>query len=461
MVARNRIMLPQGIGVAPDLYGTDAGAAQLFEERFGDTVRYDHTSGRWLLWDGTVWRGDADGGIYRLAGQVPHLLFEAATVASSADEGKRTAGWGVKLANQAQVEKMLVAARSREGIALTSSDLDADPWLLNTRNGILDLARGTLLPHDRLLHMSRCAGVGYDPRQKTDTWEAFLRRIFLDDRELIEFIQRWGGYCLTGSVREQCMVFFYGVGRNGKTTLVETLQYILGDYAQAAPQSLLTLDPRGRTGQTNDIARLAGVRLAVANETEASAQFAEARLKQLTGGDTLTARFLHQEFFDFTPGHKLILSGNHKPRVSGTDTGVWRRIHLVPFGISIPEQEIDRDLGEKLRAEGSGILAWFADGCLDWLQNGLEPPRSVRQATAEYRQAEDIVGQFLAERCREQPDARCDRAELFTSYRDWAQEQGIKCPLTAQKFNRSIEERDFGLVKVVGRPTWAGLEIER
>ena len=246
--------------------------------------------------------------------------------------------------------------------------------------------------------ITKLAPVNFEPDAACPRWLEFLSRIMDGNEQLIDFLQRAVGYALTGETSEQCLFIFYGSGANGKSTFLQTMSYVLGDYSMSTPTETLLVKRRGAI--PNDVARLKGARFVIACEADAENRLAESLIKQMTGGDTISARFLHQEWFDFEPTHKVFFGTNHKPVIKGTDYAIWRRIRLVPFEITIPEGERDKNLPEKLKAEADGILAWAVQGCLVWQQQGLGVPEEVKAATDSYREEMDILGEFLKDRCR-------------------------------------------------------------
>jgi putative DNA primase/helicase len=270
-------------------------------------------------------------------------------------------------------------------------------------------------------------------------WLAFLDRIMARDSTLIGFLQRAIGYSLTGSVSEQVLFFLHGTGANGKSTLTTVLLQLLGDYGRQAAPGLL-MAKKGEAHPTAE-ADLFGARLVVSQEIDQNRLLAEGTVKQLTGGDRMKVRRMREDFWEFTPTHKIWLSANHKPIVHGVDHAIWRRILLLPFAVTIPKDEWDLKLAEKLTAELPGIFAWAVRGCLAWRERGLDPPARVSAATQAYRTEMDSLGEFIAERCLIDPKASSPRSALFTAYKDWAEKAGYSKPLTSIGFGRQIGER--------------------
>jgi putative DNA primase/helicase len=283
--------------------------------------------------------------------------------------------------------------------------------------------------------------------------------IFNHDQALIRFYQATVGYTLTGSTREQKLFFLHGSGRNGKSTTTETHYVLMGDYAHHAPAALFVADRHGREPET-EIARLHGTRFVIGSEIEEGAKLAEKRVKELTGGDTLTGRFLYGSPFDFKPTHKLMMFGNHKPDVTGTDLGIWRRMLLIPFPVQIDESQVDRELPKKLLAELPGILNWAIEGCLVWQKDGLTVPSSVQQATAEYREEEDELGEFLEEKCVLGDAHQVKRSMLHQEYLEWARERGTKVPMRPKAFAKRLRTRQgIGETKS-GTMVWTGVALK-
>ena len=356
------------------------------------------------------------------------------------------------------VRDTLKMAQSEPGIKVALEQLDADPMLMNVRNGTVDLASGRLLSHQRKHGITKMAPARFDPVATCDRWRAFLHRIFEGDEELIAYIQRAVGYSLTGTVGEQCLFFLYGTGQNGKSVFVQTLLSVLGEYAQKAPTEMIMKQERSSGGATPDMARLRGVRLAVTAELDENQRMGEARVKDLTGADRIVARHLYREPIEFDPTHKLWIYGNHKPAIRGTDDGIWRRIRLVPFTVTIPSEEKDPRLTEKLARERDGILAWAVRGCLDWQRDGLGLPGAVASATEAYRSESDRLAAFLEECCVVELCARVGKSDLYAEYARWCEASGER-PVSKRKLGQVLIERGFGEGRNERERFWTGLGL--
>ncbi len=356
-----------------------------------------------LVWTGTHWQEDKSAQAERFAKDTVRGIYAEAASITDTDEKradakrKEIAGHAMRSESKRAIKDMLALAQSEPDIPIKREQLDASPWLLNCANGTLDLRTGELDLHRHSDLLTRCLTTRYNPEAEAPRWLEFLITIFDGDADLIEYIQRVVGYALTGDTSEQCFFLGYGKGNNGKSTFLETLYTVLGDYAQSAEFKAFLA--RDNEGVRNDIARMAGRRLVIAKEADRGRRFAESLIKSLTGGDTVTARFLYQDFFDFKPAFKLFLAVNSKPTIKGTDLGIWRRVRLIPFNVTIADAKKDRDLPRKLAAEAEGILAWAVQGCLAWQREGLGTPQAVEKATGAYRKEMDTIAQFFAEEC--------------------------------------------------------------
>ena len=338
------------------------------------------------------------------------------------DEARKAAvRWAMRSESKERIKAMVELTKSEPGIPITPEDLDCDSWLLNLENGTLDLRTGELRDHSRKDLITKLAPVTYYTDAEAPTFRNFLERI-LPSEALRTFVKRAVGYSLTGDASERAFLILHGSGKNGKSTLLEAIQVMLGDYAMTTPVETLLLKPAGSI--PNDIARLKGARFVSASENERGRKLAEALVKAMTGKDTISARFMRGEFFDFRLTHKLWLATNHKPEIAGTDLAIWDRIKLVPFNVRIPEEEQDKHLDEKLEAELSGILAWAVEGCLDWQREGLPEPDEVRAATESYKEEMDPLARFIEECCVLSSGLRTPTKDLTGAYRIWARQTG-------------------------------------
>jgi putative DNA primase/helicase len=337
---------------------------------------------------------------------------------------------------------MIELARFEDGIPARPDDFDQDPWLLNVANGTLDLRTGDLSPHDREQMLSKVAAVPYDPTATCPIFLDWLHEIMLSREELVTFLQRAMGYSLTGRVSERVVFILHGGGRNGKTTLLETMSGILGDYAGTAPAEMLLA--KRETGIPNDIARLPGRRFVSATETGEGRRLDEVKVKSISGGDTIQARFLHGEWFDFRPTFKIWLGTNHKPEIRGTDNAIWDRIRLIPFDYRVTDSGKIPDLADAfITREGPGILAWMVEGCLAWQQHGLSAPAEVMQATEGYRREMDPLANWIEDRCELRPNVSAPSKSLYASYSAYCEAAGEE-PLKQRTFGSRLTERGCG-----------------
>lgn len=435
---------------------TDVGNAERLIDRHGHQLRYCHRWAKWLIWDGQRWRIDDTGRAEALAQDtVKAILSEA--LAHEGDERKKLVSHAFASERSARIRGLLEMAQSRDGVPVTTDMLDPDPWQLNLQNGTLDLQTLRLKPHDQADLITKLAPVPYQPDARAPRWERFLQEVFRDDHDLVRFVQRAAGYSLTGDTAAQVFFLLHGNGENGKTTLLETLRAILGDYAQQAPAD--TFLDRRNTGIPNDIARLQGARFVTAVETSENRRLDEAVVKRLTGGDRIAARFMRSEFFEFQPLFKVWLATNHKPQIRGTDHAIWRRIRLIPFTRTFTQAERDPDLASTLHTELPGILTWAIHGLRDYAYgDGLDPPQAVTEATSDYRNDQDILGGFLTENTRDDPQGRTPAADLYRRYKQWAETAGER-PETQTAFGLRLRDRGYERAKSHGKIVWSGLRL--
>ena len=413
---------------------TDIGNAERFADQHGNDVRHVGEWAKWLTWDGTSWAVDNSGEVVQRAKRTArHIATEAADTYDP-EYRKQLTKWAHASESNKAISACLSLAKSEVPIAVDS--LDAQPWLLNCEDGTIDLRTGELREHRREDYLTKCAPVKWSTSEPT-LWLTFLDKIFAKNKELIGFIQRLMGLSLVGEVREHVLPIFHGTGANGKSVLVSTWLGILGDYATKAPPGLLLSSSRSHP---TELAALHGRRLVAASETDESIRLSEATVKDLTGGEPITARRMREDFWQFTPSHTFVLSTNHKPAIVGTDNGVWRRVLLVPFDVTIPADEQDQELTTKLKAEWPAILAWAVRGCLDWQRDGLKPPKDVQKATKSYRTESDTIAEFIDECCKVANGDEVKASELYAHYRYWSAGRGEQA-LTSTMFGLRMSER--------------------
>jgi putative DNA primase/helicase len=389
---------------------SDDALALRFAKLHANDLRYVAEWSKWLRYDGTRWQFDNTLAVFD---SVRAICRAAAAECNKARSAKELAS----AKTVAAVERL---ARSDRRLAATAEQWDADLWLLNTPKGVIDLRTGSMRAHraeDYLIHMTAVAPEGESP-----LWHTFLDRVTGGDGELQRYLQRVCGYALTGLTHEHALFFLYGKGANGKTTFVKTVAGILEDYHRTAPIETFSASHTDR--HPTELADLRGARLVTANETEEGRRWAESRINMLTGGDRVSARFMRQDLFAFTPQLKLVISGNHKPSLRSVNEAARRRFNLIPFTVTIPAEERDKDLSDKLKAEWPGILQWMIDGCVDWQERGLAPPEVVTAATTAYLDAQDTVAAWLDECCELDANTWERSQALFASWKAWAERSG-------------------------------------
>lgn len=434
---------------------TDVGNARRLVQAHGHELRHVGAWSTWLVWDGRRWLRDTKGEVVERAKQVAEDLWAHALTVSGSDERKAAMKWALQSESAPRVDAMIRLARSEPGVAIAADELDANPWQLNLLNGTVDLRTGRLEPHDPRHNITKLAGANYRPSAAAPRWLAFLEQI-LPDPDVREFIRRWAGYCLTGDVSEHKILFAYGAGANGKSTLLNALARVLGDYARQAPPDLIMR--RRDDPHPTGLADLQGARLVLASETAQGRNLDEALVKRLTGGDRMKARHMHQDFFEFDPTHKIVVATNHRPGILGTDHGIWRRIRLVPFSVVIPDEQQDRDLEAKLATEIDGIVSWAIDGCLSWQQAGLTEPAAVTAATADYRAEMDLLGEFISDCCVLAPGINAKAGDLYDAYKKWAEEMGEDRPLSQRRFGGQLGDRGLEKYRSNGH-WWSGIGL--
>jgi len=415
---------------------TDLGNAERLIDRHGEDLKYVHAWGRYLVFDGQRYEPDQCDAVKARATETVRSIYHEAGDALDEGERKALGSHAKKSESQRGIEAMLSLAQHM--VAVKPKDLDADPWKLNVLNGTVDLKTGELLLHSRADLITKLAEVEYDPNAEAPVFQAFLEKV-LPSEALRKFVQKAVGYSLTGDISEQSLFFLHGSGANGKTTLMNVVLGLTGEYGKQAAPDLLVAK---RGAHPAELADLFGARLVYSTEVEDGARFAESLMKQLTGSERINARRMRENFWEFDPTHKIWLAANHKPTVKGTDHAIWRRIKLVPFTVTIPKAEQDPGLPEKLEAEMPGILAWAVRGCLGWKAEGLGEPKEVTRATDAYRAEQDVLAAFIEECCWVDRNAQVKFRDLYEAYQAWGAASGER-PETKMKFGKRLDERGY------------------
>jgi P4 family phage/plasmid primase-like protien len=447
--------------VLPIQFSENALAYQ-FSTATADTLVYVHGWGKWMRWNGCLWVED----------HAIHVFDTAREICAQAGEAaRRTLGnSGVKVAaviNKASCVAAIERLSRHHHRQVREADVfDANPWMINCPDLSVDLMEAITpaIAHRREDYMTRTTNVAPDFEADCPIWKAFLSKVMGADQRMVDYLKRVCGYMLTGTVREHTMLFGYGPGGNGKTTFSTVLLEILGvgptGYAAVAPISTFTANQNEQ--HPTDLAMLRGVRCVVAQETEEGRAWATSKLKMMTGGDQITARFMRQDFFTYTPQFKVLILGNHKPLLRHIDEAMRRRLHLIPFTVTIPKDERDPLLPEKLRSEYGAILAWMVEGCLAWQRGGLQPPDQVIDATENYLAGEDSIGAWMAERCLLGKPYYGLLIDLFPSWKAWAEANGEWVGQRKQ-FAKLLDTRPE-LVRreqpLTKRAGWIGLDVK-
>lgn len=441
---------------------TDVANAGRFVAQHGATFRFIYAWGSWLHFDGQRWRRDAGDAAVRAAKETARGWFEDAARATDDKQRKAVARWAAYTNSEPGIRRMLTLAQAE--LAIGPDQLDADPWVLNCPNGTLELRTGHLRPHRREDFITKMTAAPYDPGARSAVWDAFLASA-LPDAGAQDYAQRYAGYALTGTTREEVFVFCRGPAGGGKSTFTEGLRRTWGDYATSADFSAF-LSKKVADGPREDIARLAGARLVTSVETRDGQRLAEGLVKYLTGGDTVAARRLYERTFEFRPQFKLLLASNYRPRASADDDGLWRRLRELPFPTARPRRE-DRDDTVKAAITdpaqtGAAILAWAVEGCARWLAEGLGEPEAVMQATAAYRRSQEPLAEFVADCCELGPDRTVAATRLREEYECWCKSVGIRAPLTGKPWGAALralgctDRRAHG-----GARWWDGIDLRR
>lgn len=450
----------QKADLTPNFLFTDTTNAEKIIELFGNKIRFDHRRKRWLIWEGQRWQPDVDGSINRMAIEAARKRQLEALAIGDRDQREEAVNRAINSENKTRLDAAIGITKNLLPVADSGDNWDADTMLLSCPNGIVDLRTGLIRDGRSEDRITMVAGTAYDPDALCPLWEKFISEIFEGNRELIHYIHKALGYTLTGNVKEQVVFFGFGIGSNGKSVLFSTIRETLKDYAYNAPASMFQRNPMNTS--TNDVAATEFKRFLMSSEVLSSTKIDEVRLKKWSGGDQETARFLYSEFFSFYPTCKIWLFVNHKPRVDDDSHGFWRRVKLIPFNRVFKAEEQDKDLTQKLKGELPGILNWLIEGCLLWQKEGLTPiPEIVSLATSVYQQENDVLAEFLADRCVEVGNVETKALEFYKSYTQWADEQGFKGKdiLSNTAFGRRMSDKFIKKSKN-GRAFYQGVALK-
>ena len=442
----------------------DTGNAERFVDVFGEISRFSYVNKIWYFYNGKNWEVD-NGGVVRkwIDLTVDMLKNEPVTVpeGTSEDDKKKFIEAKEKFVrrtrNNAGKEAMM--REVKHNIAVLPEEFDQDDMLFNTQNGFIDLSNGVIHEHEIDKMFTRISNVEYTDKTDCPRWELFLEQVFDTDKELIKYVQKAVGYSLSASTREQVMFFLYGNGRNGKSVFLEIINEIMGTYGMSMQADSLMVKRGGSNGHNEDIARLNGARLVTSSEPNEGVRLDEGLIKQLTGGDVVSASFKGGHVFDYKPQYKIWVATNHKPIIRGNDDGIWRRLPLIPFTVQIPIEKVDKNLVSKLRLELPGILNWAVEGCLMWQREGLTPPETIQKATMDYRKEMDVIGSFIEECCEVGSGLKIGATEVYKVYDKWAKEMN-EHNFSQTQFGKKMADR-FEKKKSDGKMIYKGITLKK
>ncbi|GHU44115.1 phage protein [Spirochaetia bacterium] len=436
---------------------TDMTNSERLVKEFGDIIRYNSTWKKWLVWNEKYWEvDDGERNINRCVQKMVRGIYDDALNTSDYKERLEIEKFASQSESVRRINACLELAAKRDEVKITSDDLDKNMWLFNVENGTFDFAHDTFREHRKEDYITKIAHIDFNIDAACPIWENFIREIMNYDSDLIQFLQTAAGYGITGSVKEQAMFILFGSGANGKSTFLNTIANMLGDYATSTNTE--TFIKQNVEKISNDIARLRGARFVTTTETEQGRKLSEPLIKQITGNDKLTARFLFSEYFIFLPTFKIFMATNHKPHIKGTDNGIWRRIRLIPFTTTIQTDKQDKDLEQKLIAEQSGILNWLLAGTLRWIKEGLSTPQIITNATDEYRGEMDIIGNFLKECCVQEVSGHIRIRELFKTYQSWCNDNNEHA-CSERFFGLRLKEMGYKQVRTAEARHWQGIML--
>ena len=436
---------------------TDQGNADRFLAVNGSEVLHSHELG-WHVWTGKQWERDmGEKKVMQYAGDLIQIVNSEIYHSEDKKHKKVLEATRRMLSMHNSRKNALSIAKVSPLVSVRADQFDTAPFLFNVDNGIINLTNGEIIKHSPEMRMTKIAPIMYAQHEEAPLFNKFMDEITLGDTSLKKWLQVYFGYAMTADVREQLFAVFHGSGGNGKTVLVNVISHIMGQYTLETPVETI-INTRNQKSASNDIARIKGARLITVRESDQGHSLAESLIKSLTGGDKITARFLHREFFEFRPVAKWILFTNHKPTIRGTDKGIWRRVKLVPFNYSVPDDKKDKMLEPKLLAEAQGILNWLIEGCLEWQKNGFPKCDAIDNATNEYQEDEDRLGEFLTEAIQRGPNYKVSASELYKAYRLYCRNAG-EYALNTKNFGKELAEKGFSKRREAKGNFWLGIGL--
>ena len=431
--------------------------SEVFLEYFDKDILYCNLWKKWLIWDGRRWEKDEVNKIHQFAMSIIKEIYNRSQSCMFPDDSYIPAENVGSLENMLKIDSMIKVSSWKQQVSITPDILDRDNMIINCNNGIIDLTSGRLLNHNRSLLITKLAPVDYVEDAECPQWKNFLKTIFKKNKDLINYIQKVLGMCLTGDVSAQAIFILYGAGANGKSTFLNTISKIMGDYGTNTPTETFML--KKGNNASNDIARLNGARFVTATEGNYGERLAEAIVKRLTGNEQISARFLYGEYFEFVPTFKIFMATNHKPKISGLDHAIWRRIKLIPFEVSFNEKQQDPNLQSKLETELPGIFAWMVEGCIRWQNEGLGNPPDVAEATEEYRFEMSSIESFLQEKCLKGEHELVKASVLYEAYKQWAQTNNEHI-MSMRVFGMRLSESGLDKNRISTGYHWLGINLK-
>ena len=444
--------------VKGEMQFTDITNRDYFLKAFGDKIRFCMKFNKFLVWDGTCWQVDNDGYVEEECVEFLHQMYRGLRFISDLELQRGFEKHLIKSESFRRIQALIGILKMSKTIKVKDTELDADNYLFNIDKYTLNLKTGKASVPDPSDLLTKKSNFVYKEGAECPVWNMFLLQIFNNDMELIRFIQKACGYALSGDVSEQCLFILWGTGANGKSTFLNVLLHLFGDYGSSTGIETFM---KKNSEQSNDLARLKGLRLVTTSEIEQGKQLSESLIKSVTGEDSLTARFLYGEYFSFKPTFKIFMATNHKPKIRGADNGIWRRIKMIPFNVTIPPEQRDKKLTEKLIAENSGILNWIMKGYAMWKKEGLgTEPKAIEEANTEYRMDMDSVGAFIADCLMVDATnkARLPTAHLYQTYSKWCSRNNER--LMSQKWlGMRMQEKGFKRLATNGQRVWLGVMV--